>query len=333
MKRPLGLLIIFCTLNVPFARAQEHEVLTTESSEGISDRVYPYWTAFFHPRFGYKLPVPPGVRAVGVPENLTEAKFVSPDGGFVVSAWGGISPEPGAFLIESHWMRAQNKPGRDITYQRKSRSWFVVSGTDGAGNEFYEKFIIRGDHVAALTITHPRSRLREFRPWVEQIEDGFGAVALARGSPEIAPRLLSGTFPRNSDPREVPEISRTVIPSSPGSSQSPGTDRSFSNSRAVEETKVDLTPPPKKIDKDFPPTRLEPVKSEDSPPVKTPAEKPSTGATTPVKPDLPLGQKVVGKPGFVYSPFLAEKRLVDVVDIAPGTKVKCPYTEKVFRVP
>jgi hypothetical protein len=42
---------------------------------------------------------------------------------------------------------------------------------------------------------------------------------------------------------------------------------------------------------------------------------------------------VPGKPGFVYSPFDKTAGVVDVQGMAPGTKVKCPYTGKVFIVP
>ena len=49
-------------------------------------RVYRDWTLFLHPTYGYLLPVPPGVRAIGVPEDAAEAVFVSPDRNFVMRA-------------------------------------------------------------------------------------------------------------------------------------------------------------------------------------------------------------------------------------------------------
>ncbi len=70
-----------------------------------------------------------------------------------------------------------------------------------------------------------------------------------------------------------------------------------------------------------------------------PAPQPGTGASPtakpPVKPgtSLPYGLPVIGKKGFVYSPFAPEKGLVDVSELNSGTKVECPYTFKHFRVP
>ncbi len=52
----------------------------------------------------------------------------------------------------------------------------------------------------------------------------------------------------------------------------------------------------------------------------------------PAREDLPFGELVPGKTGFVYSPW-SKKELVDVSGIPTGTKVKCPYTGKTFRVP
>jgi hypothetical protein len=48
---------------------------------------------------------------------------------------------------------------------------------------------------------------------------------------------------------------------------------------------------------------------------------------------FPTGKLVPGKPGYVFSPFDADGRYVDVSGFAPGTKVKDPWTDKIFVVP
>lgn len=65
------------------------------------------------------------------------------------------------------------------------------------------------------------------------------------------------------------------------------------------------------------------------------ATPPSTAPTTtpPATPEIPYGTPVPGKKGFVYSPYDKSAGFVDVRDIGPGTKVRCPYTGKIFKVP
>ncbi len=49
--------------------------------------------------------------------------------------------------------------------------------------------------------------------------------------------------------------------------------------------------------------------------------------------EFPTGKAVPDKPGYVFSPFDSSGRYVDVSGYAPGTKVKDPWTDKIFIVP
>lgn len=48
---------------------------------------------------------------------------------------------------------------------------------------------------------------------------------------------------------------------------------------------------------------------------------------------LPFGKRVVGRPGFVLSPYAPEKGPIDVRKFKPGDGVKDPFTGKTFIVP
>ena len=48
---------------------------------------------------------------------------------------------------------------------------------------------------------------------------------------------------------------------------------------------------------------------------------------------FPTAKAVPDKPGYVFSPFDSSGRYVDVSGYAPGTKVKDPWTDKIFIVP
>lgn len=64
------------------------------------------------------------------------------------------------------------------------------------------------------------------------------------------------------------------------------------------------------------------------------AEPAATPATTPspAEENFPTAKSVPDKPGYVFSPYEPTK-YVDVTGYASGSKVKDPYTGKVFLVP
>jgi len=49
--------------------------------------------------------------------------------------------------------------------------------------------------------------------------------------------------------------------------------------------------------------------------------------------EFPTAKSVPGKPGYVFSPFDPNGRYVDVSGYVPGSKVKDPWTDKIFIVP
>src|SRR5437867_4495748 len=59
----------------------------------------------------------------------------------------------------------------------------------------------------------------------------------------------------------------------------------------------------------------------------------STSVSSAAPTAFPTGKLVPGKPGYVFSPFDKEGRYVDVSGFPSGTKVKDPWTDKIFLVP
>jgi hypothetical protein len=70
--------------------------------------------------------------------------------------------------------------------------------------------------------------------------------------------------------------------------------------------------------------------TEKTQPEPKPSE-PSEASSIP--PAFPTAKAVPGKPGYVFSPFDSSGRYVDVSGYTPGTKVKDPWTDKIFVVP
>ena len=86
------------------------------------------------------------------------------------------------------------------------------------------------------------------------------------------------------------------------------------------------------------PNNVLPIDTQKQPEPPNPIEPPVNPAPAPTQPantaaNIPYGKPVPGKRGFVTSPYDAAAGMIDVRDIPPGTKVKDPYTGKVFLVP
>ena len=60
---------------------------------------------------------------------------------------------------------------------------------------------------------------------------------------------------------------------------------------------------------------------------------PKPPSTTQASSTFPTAKAVPDKPGYVFSPFDSGGRYVDVSGYTPGTKVKDPWTDKIFIVP
>lgn len=76
------------------------------------------------------------------------------------------------------------------------------------------------------------------------------------------------------------------------------------------------------------PPKTTPVAHSDT---RQPEPKPSFQAQT--SSTFPTAKAVPDKPGYVFSPFDSGGRYVDVSGYTPGTKVKDPWTDKIFIVP
>jgi hypothetical protein len=60
---------------------------------------------------------------------------------------------------------------------------------------------------------------------------------------------------------------------------------------------------------------------------------PKPSSPTQASSTFPTAKAVPDKPGYVFSPFDSSGRYVDVSGYTPGTKVKDPWTDKIFIVP
>lgn len=272
--------------------------------------VYQQWTTYFNPRFAYEVPVPPGMRAQSDPRQGSSCRFVSADGLTVLKAWGQANSARGGDPMDEAWREALNLPGRRIEFRRRTPQAFVLAGTMADGSGFFEKVMPGRAATAGFTISYPRSLIRRMTNVVHEIELGF-RWQLQGGPPGSRNLPPGGDLPGGRGPwsdGESPDGSPTGGPWPP----------------LVDPT----SPPPSDVPGPAPDLSLE-----NNQPPEPPATPPVKPAPPPKREDLPFGIVIPGKNGYVYSPFTDSKKEVDVTGIPTGTKVKCPYTGKVFRVP
>jgi hypothetical protein len=82
------------------------------------------------------------------------------------------------------------------------------------------------------------------------------------------------------------------------------------------------TSPPSQLDETRPSTAVTPW------PSATPRSSSSNSAA-----QFPVAKPVPGKPGYVFSPYDPNGGYVDVTGYQSGSKVKDPYSQKIFLVP
>ncbi len=129
------------------------------------------WMIYRNPRFGFLLPVPPGLGSVAPPTNGDGQAFTSADG-LITLTGSGWRNEDG-YRLEESWISETEVAGRTITYQRKEKDWYVISGVKSNGDAFYSRFISDEHYIAQWSIAYPFSQEKMVIPWIERISRDY----------------------------------------------------------------------------------------------------------------------------------------------------------------
>lgn len=160
----LVLLTAICPLLSPAGEAGDWQIPVTLGSDG--------WLVYENPRFGFVLPVPPGMKTLRPPDNGDGQAFASLDGKVKLSGWGSFNVEDAAG-VETRYRDALAEPGRTITYKRKTAEWYVLSGVTKDGTGFYEKYTANKSYASGWIITYPQSEEKKYTAWIDRIAKGY----------------------------------------------------------------------------------------------------------------------------------------------------------------
>lgn len=132
------------------------------------------WMLYENPRFGFVLPVPPGMKALRPPDNGGGQAFAAADGKVTLTGYGSHNVD-NMGDVEANWKEELAAKGRTITYKKKADGWYVISGTTAEGSGFYTRYSADKKHSAGWSITYPQADEKRYAAWVERIAKGYEA--------------------------------------------------------------------------------------------------------------------------------------------------------------
>lgn len=127
------------------------------------------WKDYVNARFGFKVSLPASLVASPEPANGAGREFHTKNKDFSILAHGHFL---NGETLESAFAGELRDLGGNITYQRKARDWYVVSGVND-GSEFYVKRHVKGGNWSELRFIYPHAKAGQYDPWVERIVKSF----------------------------------------------------------------------------------------------------------------------------------------------------------------
>jgi hypothetical protein len=170
LNRTLAMVLAVALSALPLASGQNEgppwDVPLTVEADG--------WKRYTNPRFGCSIPVPPGMVPRQPPENGAGQGFMTPDGKVRLLVWGSFNVD-GQGDLDKKWAEELADTRMTITYKRKAKSWFVISGVTHDGTGFYMRYDANKNFCAGWEIAHPQAEENRYVPWIERIAKGYQA--------------------------------------------------------------------------------------------------------------------------------------------------------------
>ena len=126
------------------------------------------WLTYRNARFGFILPIPPGMKALRPPDNGGGQAFESLDGKVSLVSWASFNVD-GLGDVERRWAEELAEGKRTITYKRKTVSWYVVSGVLEDGTGFYTRYTADNEYACGWSIAYPQKEEKKHQAWIERI--------------------------------------------------------------------------------------------------------------------------------------------------------------------
>jgi hypothetical protein len=132
------------------------------------------WRQETNKRYGFMLSYPADFIPERLPENGDGRRYHSPDGqvSLAASAFHLASDnDPGG--LEAFWAKELSERGQTVTYKLKRANWYVISGVNPNGFEFYHKAFFYPTYQVEFEITYPHSQNARWNKVVERLSREF----------------------------------------------------------------------------------------------------------------------------------------------------------------
>src|SRR5467141_1598039 len=114
----------------------------------------------------------------------------------------GSHTDPEEFL-DNFWKKELNTRGETVTYKFKKDNYYVISGVNPNGYEFYHKVFFYPTYWLEFEITYPHAQHLDYDAWVERIAHDFVPVLPDNGQYDRS-QSMSDPAPKETL-REFPE--------------------------------------------------------------------------------------------------------------------------------
>ena len=129
------------------------------------------WKSYWNERFGYEVIYPASLKAGPTSLNGAGKSFFSKKKEFQLST-GGHNKRSEETLADLFNDELKER-GKAVQYKVLKKSWFVISGVEKSGQEFYIKEFVGHGIFVGFTITYPHAKSKIYNPVVTQIEKSF----------------------------------------------------------------------------------------------------------------------------------------------------------------
>jgi hypothetical protein len=132
------------------------------------------WKQEVNGRWGFSLTYPGSLIPEPLPTNGAGRRYHSLDREISLAAMGSHThSDLLGESLDGFWQKELGDRGNTVTYKFKKDDFYVISGVNSNGYEFYHKVFFYPTYWVEFEITYPHSKHQRYDAWVERISHEF----------------------------------------------------------------------------------------------------------------------------------------------------------------